>query len=418
MAIGGYTTAILMAGNEQYGGPISGGLKDVWTCRSRGSSPGSWARSGCPRSASRGSISRSRRSRSRWRCRRRSSGSRSSPEAAPASSSGLRADGVDLERERPRPLADAERLDVLPGLVDRAPPVRRRLARPPGRTGRVPRGARQRDRGRLLGVSLARYKTLAFGISAAYAGVAGGLFAIASAFVNPDTFPIALSIFLLVGIVVEASEAFRARLRRDLRRLPAALGPGSGPGLAPAEPDHRGDAEAGRPRDRLRRGAHPADVRAAQRSRRSLPANRAADLSAATLGRSRTANPGGVDDETTVRIRDRARGRARRGSACGTRPLLRGSGRQLDRDPPRRDLAADGPGRLPTHRWRAARRRTSTPSTRRAVSRSGRSNTRSWTTATTRRRRCRPYVASSSRTGSSPSSTRSGPSTTSPSATT
>jgi branched-chain amino acid transport system permease protein len=52
------------------------------------------------------------------------------------------------------------------------------------------------------GVSLAKYKTLAFGISAAYAGVAGGLFAISSAFVNPDTFPIALSIFLLVGIVV------------------------------------------------------------------------------------------------------------------------------------------------------------------------------------------------------------------------
>ena len=51
-------------------------------------------------------------------------------------------------------------------------------------------------------MSLARYKTLAFGISAAYAGVAGGLFAIASAFVNPDTFPVALSIFLLVGIVV------------------------------------------------------------------------------------------------------------------------------------------------------------------------------------------------------------------------
>src|SRR5574341_1791140 len=31
MAIGGYTTAILMAGNEQFGGPISGGLKDIWT---------------------------------------------------------------------------------------------------------------------------------------------------------------------------------------------------------------------------------------------------------------------------------------------------------------------------------------------------------------------------------------------------
>ena len=52
------------------------------------------------------------------------------------------------------------------------------------------------------GVNLAWYKTLAFGISAAYAGVAGSLFAIATTFVNPDTFPIALSIFLLVGVVV------------------------------------------------------------------------------------------------------------------------------------------------------------------------------------------------------------------------
>ena len=51
-------------------------------------------------------------------------------------------------------------------------------------------------------MSLARYKTLAFGVSAAYAGAAGALFAIATTFVNPDTFPIALSILLLVGVVV------------------------------------------------------------------------------------------------------------------------------------------------------------------------------------------------------------------------
>jgi branched-chain amino acid transport system permease protein len=51
-------------------------------------------------------------------------------------------------------------------------------------------------------VNLARYKTLAFGISAFYAGVAGSLLAIATTFVNPDTFPITLSIFLLVGVVV------------------------------------------------------------------------------------------------------------------------------------------------------------------------------------------------------------------------
>jgi branched-chain amino acid transport system permease protein len=52
------------------------------------------------------------------------------------------------------------------------------------------------------GVNLAAYKTLAFAISAAYAGVAGSLLAISIAFVNPDTFPILLSIELLVGLVV------------------------------------------------------------------------------------------------------------------------------------------------------------------------------------------------------------------------
>ncbi len=52
------------------------------------------------------------------------------------------------------------------------------------------------------GVNLATYKTLAFGISAFYAGVAGSLLAIATSFVNPDTYPITLSIFLLVGVVV------------------------------------------------------------------------------------------------------------------------------------------------------------------------------------------------------------------------
>ena len=51
------------------------------------------------------------------------------------------------------------------------------------------------------GVSLATYKTLAFGVSAFYAGVAGSLLAITVAFVNPDTYPVTLSIFLVVGAV-------------------------------------------------------------------------------------------------------------------------------------------------------------------------------------------------------------------------
>ena len=41
-----------------------------------------------------------------------------------------------------------------------------------------------------------------FGISAAYCGVAGALFAIANNSVYPDAFPVLLSIFLLVGVVV------------------------------------------------------------------------------------------------------------------------------------------------------------------------------------------------------------------------
>ncbi len=52
------------------------------------------------------------------------------------------------------------------------------------------------------GVSLPTYKTLAFGISAFYAGIAGSLYAIANSYVNPDVFPIILSIYLVVGLAV------------------------------------------------------------------------------------------------------------------------------------------------------------------------------------------------------------------------
>jgi branched-chain amino acid transport system permease protein len=72
-----------------------------------------------------------------------------------------------------------------------------------GRLGRSLRAVRDSELAAASsGVNLARYKTLAFGISAFYAGVAGSLLAIATTFVNPDTFPITLSIFLLVGVVV------------------------------------------------------------------------------------------------------------------------------------------------------------------------------------------------------------------------
>lgn len=72
-----------------------------------------------------------------------------------------------------------------------------------GRVGRALRAVRDSETAAVSsGVSLARYKTLAFGVSAAYAGVAGSLLVIVTNYVNPDTFPINLSIFLLVGVVV------------------------------------------------------------------------------------------------------------------------------------------------------------------------------------------------------------------------
>jgi branched-chain amino acid transport system permease protein len=53
-----------------------------------------------------------------------------------------------------------------------------------------------------MGVNTAHYKAMAFGVSAAYTGVAGALSAIVVAFVAPDSFTVLLSISLLSGIVI------------------------------------------------------------------------------------------------------------------------------------------------------------------------------------------------------------------------
>src|SRR5262249_43694255 len=53
-----------------------------------------------------------------------------------------------------------------------------------------------------MGINNALYKSLAFGVSAAYTGVAGALSALAIAFVAPDSFTVFLSITLLTGIVI------------------------------------------------------------------------------------------------------------------------------------------------------------------------------------------------------------------------
>jgi branched-chain amino acid transport system permease protein len=53
-----------------------------------------------------------------------------------------------------------------------------------------------------MGVNAALYKSLTFGVSALYTGVAGALSAIAIQFVAPDSFTIFLSITLVVGVVI------------------------------------------------------------------------------------------------------------------------------------------------------------------------------------------------------------------------
>ncbi len=72
-----------------------------------------------------------------------------------------------------------------------------------GKTGRALQAIRDSEvAAASSGVNLALYKTLAFGISAFYAGVAGSLYAISNAYVNPDVFPILLSVYLVVGLAV------------------------------------------------------------------------------------------------------------------------------------------------------------------------------------------------------------------------
>lgn len=53
-----------------------------------------------------------------------------------------------------------------------------------------------------MGINIAFLKTSVFGLSACYAGIAGGISALIVEFVAPDSFTIFLSIFLFVGMVV------------------------------------------------------------------------------------------------------------------------------------------------------------------------------------------------------------------------
>jgi branched-chain amino acid transport system permease protein len=206
MAIGGYTTAILMAGNKDFGGPLSGGMKDVWTLPIAGLVAGlvglafgipALRLSGLYLALATFAIAVAMPSTVK-RFEEFTGGGQGIQLFGKPELTG----SISNVRIFSWSLTPNDWMYYLAWSIALfAFAVAWLILR--GRTGRAFRAVRDSETAAVSsGVSLARYKTLAFGISAAFAGVAGGLFAIASAFVNPDAFPVALSIFLLVGIVV------------------------------------------------------------------------------------------------------------------------------------------------------------------------------------------------------------------------
>jgi branched-chain amino acid transport system permease protein len=72
-----------------------------------------------------------------------------------------------------------------------------------GRTGRAMMAIRDHPIAAVaMGIDTAMYKSLSFGVSALYTGVAGALSALLVGFVSPDSFSILLSINFLVGVVI------------------------------------------------------------------------------------------------------------------------------------------------------------------------------------------------------------------------
>lgn len=71
------------------------------------------------------------------------------------------------------------------------------------RIGRAFIAVREKDyAAEVLGIDVVRTKLMAFGIGAAYAGVAGALLAAFLRIVNPDQFTLAVSVFFLAAVVV------------------------------------------------------------------------------------------------------------------------------------------------------------------------------------------------------------------------
>ncbi|WP_088343395.1 MULTISPECIES: branched-chain amino acid ABC transporter permease [Rhodomicrobium] len=71
------------------------------------------------------------------------------------------------------------------------------------RTGRAIQAIRDNPiAARAMGINLSLYKTLTFGVSAFYTGVAGALSAIVVQFVAPDSYTLVLAVAFLVGMVI------------------------------------------------------------------------------------------------------------------------------------------------------------------------------------------------------------------------
>ncbi len=71
------------------------------------------------------------------------------------------------------------------------------------RTGRALLAIRESEiAAQASGVPVARYKTIAFGLSAFYTGVAGGLFAFVVSFLSPDAFDVFMSVDFIVMIIL------------------------------------------------------------------------------------------------------------------------------------------------------------------------------------------------------------------------
>jgi branched-chain amino acid transport system permease protein len=215
MAIGGYTTAILMAGNEDFGGPVSGGMQDVWTIPFAALVAGlvglafglpALRLSGLYLALATFAVAVAMPSTAKRFAEWTGGGTGIQLFGKPE----LTGSNAAVVGDAANPTFKVLGLTFTPNdwiyylswsiaLVAFA--LAWLVVR--GRTGRAFRAVRDSETAAVSsGVSLARYKTLAFGISAAYAGVAGSLLVLSRAFVNPDEFPVALSIFLLVGIVI------------------------------------------------------------------------------------------------------------------------------------------------------------------------------------------------------------------------